>query len=1003
MWVIALITIFVVVYYFLWSSFQYWNKRKVPHPVPSLLFGNIGASLILKRSVGQILTDIYNDFPGYLYVGYYKIRKPGLILRDPQLIRDVLGKDFNSFHDNDFEVDEDVDPIGARNTFVLKGDHWKIVKNQISPCFTSKKLKAMYVLVEDAAKKLMQYLENESDKCTGDGFESRELFAKYSTEVVASCAFGLEGNTFTEPDPIFRKMGKKIFDPTFETVCKMYVLMLMPSLTKYLKIGFLSRPVCDYFLGVVRAAIKYREDNKVIRNDFLDFMIELKNKKGEYEFTDVDITAQAVGFFTDGFETSSAVMSYTVHELAANRNVLEKLYSEIEEAFTQRNGHLDFDSISELKYLDAVINESLRMHPPGIALQRVCTQPFTFPPPQGIGTGKELKVEVGTPVMIPVYGLHYDPKYFTNPYTFNPDRFLPENKDTIVKGTFLPFGEGGRSCHGQRFAIMQIKVLIVNLLFNFDVKVGDKTKLPLEIDPRYLVPHAKATVAKRSTNYRLIVFVSTSVSSRNKMHEKVLRIPESLLQQVQCVLCKRCLSCSPLRMLSDGSTQCGRCASNDGSRAIALEAILSIFTFSCTFYDRGCMQSIRFNEAKEHEALCVYRSFSCPLSSTTSCDWIGPFTDFFNHFQNEHNDRIWKHSVFKVEIEETSQDAFMCVKESATFFIRYAYNGPKMLLSYEVCYCTSETLSPTYNIQLLNVQDRDCNISLKSRKCKQYSDYHDSFENFLNLNQYVKNLENPSTVEVSLSFHQEVKNNCVNHNDLNSLKCVDCCNYLIPPVYDLNEHVVCSDCGKRNPHCVLSTNNKIKALVANGSYPCRWRKCKDVLKSDEYKLHELNCKHRHYDCFFPTCKITFKIDAAVEHLQSHRATHMTDRISYKTTFEQAYNFKHLFTVKDNVITVVQYNVTENEGNLTHRIALFSSNPNYVMGNVDFEHNHCKLKSKLFLLVSDHNTDVNLNQLPPCFKYDDELQVTVDILENNAIPTLKNIAVPALTCEKKTQI
>ncbi|KAK4872316.1 hypothetical protein RN001_016440 [Aquatica leii] len=84
-------------------------------------------------------------------------------------------------------------------------------------------------------------------------------------------------------------------------------------------------------------------------------------------------------------------------------------------------------------------------------------------------------------------GLDYDPQYLKKPYVFNPDRFLPENKDGIVKGTFLPFGEGGRSCHGdlktssevnilqivlsQRFALIQIKVAVVHIVFNYDFKV----------------------------------------------------------------------------------------------------------------------------------------------------------------------------------------------------------------------------------------------------------------------------------------------------------------------------------------------------------------------------------------------------------------------------------------------------------------------------------------------------------------------------------------------------
>lgn len=72
----------------------------------------------------------------------------------------------------------------------------------------------------------------------------------------------------------------------------------------------------------------------------------------------------------------------------------------------------------------------------------------TLPPPSGIGTGPNVLVEVGTPVVIPVYGLHYDPKYYDDPEKFDPSRFLENNKETLTKYAFLPFGEGPRSCLG---------------------------------------------------------------------------------------------------------------------------------------------------------------------------------------------------------------------------------------------------------------------------------------------------------------------------------------------------------------------------------------------------------------------------------------------------------------------------------------------------------------------------------------------------------------------------
>ncbi|KAK4874800.1 hypothetical protein RN001_014160 [Aquatica leii] len=484
------------------------------------------------------------------------------------------------------------------------------------------------------------------------------------------------------------------------------------------------------------------------------------------------------------------------------------------------------------------------------------------------------------------------------------------------------------------------------------------------------------------------------------MHEKSLRIPETVLEQLRCSFCNKYLSCSPLRVLPEGSTLCGRCADNDGCRVVVLETILNMFAFPCVFNQRGCQQELRFNEANDHEACCVFRSFPCPLTPDIPCKWTGPSTNFITHFKEKHYSFIWKKSTFKLCVNESSQGTFMCVEANVSFVITFSYNSATKLLRYDVCYCSGKAIDSSYQIQLVNDQDPDCSISLKSRKCLQYCNSQN--ESCLNLHQYLKNLENPSRIEVVVLLQQKqsVQNIDVSYNVLNSLKCGDCCNYLIPPVYDLDEHIICSDCGRRNPHCVLSNNEKIKTLVEDVRYPCRWRECKDVVKSDKFKLHELKCKYRHYDCFFPTCKTTFKIDSAIEHLESHRAVYMPDGISYKTKFEEN-NFKHVFTIKDNVLFVIQYSVVEIDGELVHRIALFTSNPNYVMGNVDFEHEHCKLKSRLFLLVSDHNTSVSLNQLPPCFKNDDDLFATVNILGDKAVPTLKDASVPALVSDIKS--
>lgn len=88
--------------------------------------------------------------------------------------------------------------------------------------------------------------------------------------------------------------------------------------------------------------------------------------------------------------------------------------------------------------------EVLRMYPPAMFLPRQCTKPFKLE----TNSGASFEVEAGTPVVIPVYALHYDPQHFHDPMTFDPERFSEENKKNLHKYVYLPFGNGPRMCLG---------------------------------------------------------------------------------------------------------------------------------------------------------------------------------------------------------------------------------------------------------------------------------------------------------------------------------------------------------------------------------------------------------------------------------------------------------------------------------------------------------------------------------------------------------------------------
>ena len=90
-------------------------------------------------------------------------------------------------------------------------------------------------------------------------------------------------------------------------------------------------------------------------------------------------------------------------------------------------------------------------------------------------------------VIIPIYTLHHDEKYWKDPEVFSPERFLPSNKEFIDPFTYMPFGQGPRNCVGMRFAQLEMKAVLARLLKNFRIERAPELQVPIRLKPRVLM------------------------------------------------------------------------------------------------------------------------------------------------------------------------------------------------------------------------------------------------------------------------------------------------------------------------------------------------------------------------------------------------------------------------------------------------------------------------------------------------------------------------------------
>lgn len=462
-------------YYYLKSTYSFWENRGISGPSPTFCFKNSINLLLAKLSSADYTKEVYDMHKSEPMIGLYLSMSPVLMLVDPELIKTVLIRDFSSFTDRGFSVYERTEPMSL-NLLMLDPERWRPLRSKLSPMFTSGKLKDMFGLILECADHFEQYLK----KIVAEGgpIDCREITAKFTTDVIGSCAFGLDMSVFQDEDSEFRRVGRQIFDVDLENVVRLKLRLHMPKLYKLLGFVAPDRKFAPFFTKVVTDTMRYRKENNIVRPDFINMLMELRDhpqKLGDLKLTDTLITAQAFVFFSAGFETSSTTMSNALYELALNQKVQEKLRDEIKEHLTKHNGKLEYEHIKEMKYLDKVFKETLRKYPPAALVPRRSVTEYTFDDTK-VTIPKQLSI------WIPVFAIHHDPDIYPNPDVFDPERFNEEAIAARHSMNYLPFGDGPRNCIGARFAIYQTKIGLITILRDHKVDVCEKTMNPYQFD-----------------------------------------------------------------------------------------------------------------------------------------------------------------------------------------------------------------------------------------------------------------------------------------------------------------------------------------------------------------------------------------------------------------------------------------------------------------------------------------------------------------------------------------
>uniref|UniRef100_A0A8K9XYH5 unspecific monooxygenase n=1 Tax=Oncorhynchus mykiss TaxID=8022 RepID=A0A8K9XYH5_ONCMY len=422
-WTLLALLITLIVVYGYWP-YGVFTKMGIPGPKPLPYFGTM---LEYRKGITNFDTECFQKY-GRIW-GIYDGRQPVLCVMDKSIIKTVLIKEcYNIFiNRRDFHLNGEMfDALS-----VVEDDAWRRIRSVLSPSFTSGRLKEMFGIMKQHSANLLNGMKKQADK--DRTIEVKEFFGPYSMDVVTSTAFSVDIDSLNNPS-----------DPFVSNVKKMVKFDLLNPL----------------FL--------------LIRVDFLQLMIDSQKgsdtKTGGEQtkgLTDHEILSQAMIFIFAGYETSSSTMSFLAYNLATNPHTMTKLQEEIDTVFPNK-APIQYEALMQMDYLDCVLNESLRLYPISPRLERVAKKTVEI---NGIIIPKDCVV------LVPTWTLHRDPEIWSDPEEFKPERFSKENKEPIDPYTYMPFGAGPRNCIGMCFALIMIKLAMVEILQSFTFSVCDETEV----------------------------------------------------------------------------------------------------------------------------------------------------------------------------------------------------------------------------------------------------------------------------------------------------------------------------------------------------------------------------------------------------------------------------------------------------------------------------------------------------------------------------------------------
>ena len=473
--------------FFAWLFYTHYYKPyyvikkslRLSGPPPSLFYGNY--SEIAQHGYLECMSKWTSQY-GPTFVYYLGIM-PVVVTTDLEIIKLIMVKNFDDFINRPPMplLLKEEDELNALP--LLRGNGWRRVRRILVPMFTSKRFKMMMPLIEECCERLRNRMVEISD--SNNNVEIWKWFGPYTLGVILATGFGRDIGTNGADNHPITKSAAAIAEQlstnsgfTFKWLQTM--LSHFPWSEHIIKYFVKRSELAKSFDYLEKAALKLIEDRREVtaaientRQDLLQLMLEAHDENEETTsksyMTNGEILGSMIDIIMASYDTVRGVLSYTAYQLALNPTIQDKLTKEIKEYYDADPDASLYDASENIQYVTMVLNESMRMFLTTPDTSRECNKTCAL---------NGVIMQEGVAISIPFACLHLNPEYWTDPNTFDPERF---REPSYPKFAYLPFGEGPRHCIGKRLGLLVLKMTLTTILKEFQFRKTAETEVPLQL------------------------------------------------------------------------------------------------------------------------------------------------------------------------------------------------------------------------------------------------------------------------------------------------------------------------------------------------------------------------------------------------------------------------------------------------------------------------------------------------------------------------------------------